>query len=131
MNKDNKILIGSVIIIIIVALSFNINTPTSSIIKNYPTTSITISPDTVQAGNIIYIDIKTGSKGINNKADFIYAIDNLRKSSRINICGNGPKCTGDFSFSYVTSSTWEPGIYYVAIYDYDSESFVKKEFTIT
>ena len=131
MDKDNKILIVSVIIIILVALSFNFNIPTGAVTKDYPTISITISPDIVQAGDIVYIDIKAGKSGINNRADFIYAIDNLRKSSKTNICGNAPKCTGDLSFSYVTSPTWESGIYYIAVYDYDSETFIKKEFTIS
>ena len=129
MNKDNLILFGSIIILIGSALFFDFNT-TGSAVQEYTTTSIDVSPGIIPAGDLLYIDVKTGNKGINNKADFIYAIDNLRKGSKENICGDGAVCTGDISFSYVVSLGWERGIYKMVLYDYDSESFVERKFTV-
>ncbi len=131
MDKDIKIIIGSVIIIVVTALFSNYGS-TGAVVRDLRASfvDIRISPNVIHAGDVMYIDIYSGSKGINNRADFVYAIDDLRKGSKQNICGDGDVCVGDVSFSYVTSLTWEPGIYKIVLYDYDTESFVEERITV-
>lgn len=129
MERDNRILIGSVIIIVLVSISFNFSF-TGGVVKDVSGGKIKVSPEVINSGDVVYFDVFGGVKGINNKADFIYAIDDLRKSSKKDICGEGHKCTGDISFSYFIPPNWESGIYYVVFFDYASGEFIKKGFTV-
>ncbi|MEK6826689.1 MAG: hypothetical protein AABX90_03600, partial [Nanoarchaeota archaeon] len=119
MDRESRILIGSVFIIVLVAISFNFSF-TGSVVSDNPKVMIDISPEIVTPGEVIYVDISPGIEGINNRADFVYAIDDLRKGSKTLICGEGTKCLSETSFSYVIPQSWESGVYYVAIFDYDS-----------
>ena len=129
MDRESRILIGSVFIIVLVAISFNFSF-TGSVVSDNPKVMIDISPEIVTPGEVIYVDISPGIEGINNRADFVYAIDDLRKGSKTLICGEGTKCLSETSFSYVIPQSWESGVYYVAIFDYDSGKFIEEEFTV-
>ncbi|MFH1591914.1 MAG: hypothetical protein ABIB47_00935 [Candidatus Woesearchaeota archaeon] len=129
MEKDNRILIGSIVIIVLVVISFNFSI-TGSVVKEYSSVRIRVSPEVVNAGEVVYVDVEGGVNGVNNRADFIYAIDDLRVGSKENICGDGAKCSGVVSFSYVISPGWERGVYYVVVFDYAAGEFVQEEFTV-
>lgn len=131
MHKDNKVLIGSVFIIIIAIITFsNMENITGHSIKESEKTFITLSPEVTQPGERIHITISTGPKGINNKAGIFNLIDNLRVGD-ILICKGSYKCSGKFSTTYVISNAFEEGIYEIKVYSYDQEEFISEKLTIT
>jgi len=128
MDRENRIIVGTVFVIFIAIISSNFGI-SGQIIRNSET-EIKVAPDAVYVGQKVYIDIYPGSLGVNQKISFYQAEDNLRKDSTYIVCGVNFKCYDDTSFSYVIPTSWEPGIYFANVYDYGTKSYVKQEFTV-
>ena len=131
MHKDNKVLVGSVFIIIIAIIAFsNMENITGHGVRESEKTFITLSPEVTLHGERIHITISTGPEGVNNKAGIFNLIDNLRVGE-ILICKGSYKCSGKFSTTYVISNALEEGVYEIKVYSYDQEEFISKRLTIT
>jgi len=131
--KTNRILVGAIIIIILAMISsIGNNNITGKPIASTDSSStkIEIRPEAITAGQRIYIDVNPGPRGVNVRASVYQAEDNLRRGTTNRVCNSNYKCKEKTVFSFVTSTSWEPGVYYVKLYDYKIEEFVKEDFTI-
>lgn len=127
MNKSNRILIGAIFILVVALVSFNYSI-TGNIIKDK--TVVSISPEVINSGQKIYITVNPGPKGVYKKACLYHASNNLRKTCTYRVCGGTYKCLDTSTFSFGTHSL-ESGIYYVKLFDYNINDYVKAHFTIT
>ncbi|MEK6934248.1 MAG: hypothetical protein AABW46_00035 [Nanoarchaeota archaeon] len=127
MNRESKILIGAVIIIIIAIFSFNSGITSFSVKES--SGSIIISPKSVSAGENIIVTVIPGFEGVNNKVSFYNAEDDLRKDS-VELCKGSFRCEKESSINYWVSNSWDPGVYYVKVYDYNRKGFIIEDFTI-
>ena len=85
MDKNNKILLGAILLIFVTLLSFNINTITGEITKeNKKVPSVTVSPKVADAGERVTVSVWTGADGINRKA-CLYD-DNSRVTCTNRVC---------------------------------------------
>lgn len=131
MEKDNRILIGAIFIFLIlfIVVGSRFNGVSGNVVLEDSKTSIFISPEVVSNGEIIYVTVTPGKEGVNEKVSFYQAEDDLRKTSVNRLC-NSHKCYGKGSFSFDIPSSWESGVYYVKVYDYEIQGFVVEDFTI-
>ena len=130
MNKENKTLVTAIVIIALLAvITLNVENPAGQVTREFKETRVDISPEALSPGESLLITVHPGTDGINQKASFFQAEDNLRRYSISDICGSY-KCTKQTSFNFVIPLSWENGIYYIQIYSYGTNSFVKKEFTV-
>ena len=127
MDKDNKVLLGSVLIILLAIISINFDGITGAATFD-SNTNLYISPNVVSPGDRIYITISAPGAGVNKKAEFYHLADNLKVGS-IDICKSSG-CSGDFGFSYVISTSWDSGIYGVRVYSYEINEFITGAFTV-
>jgi len=128
-KNENRVLIFSLIIVvllIVVTLNSNIS---GYAVSDFSRSNIEVSPNVVYQGDKIIITVHPSNDGINGKASFYNLEDNLRKTSVDGLC-NSYRCSDSLSFSFFIPNNWENGIYYVQVYDYGSEDFVKEEFTV-
>ena len=128
MDKDNKVLLGTVFIIIVALFFSHFNDITGASVSKRGNIHIIISPDIVAQGQRIYITITTDSEGVNKNVEFYHLADNLLVGS-LDLCSSS-SCSGDFSTSYVIPQSWHEGVYGAKIYSYTSDSFVTETFTI-
>lgn len=126
MEKGNRILIGAIFILIVALVSFNSNFMTGAIAKSG--VKISVAPDPAESGQKIYVTINPGTEGIYNQACFYQAEDNLRRGCTSQVCDNY-RCEEISTFSFSTSG-WKAGIYYVQVFDYNVDDYVKEYLTI-
>ena len=130
MEKENKFLVGAIFVLIVLFLvGSNFSGVTGNVTKESPKTTIIISPEAVTTGELIHITVTPGPDGVNQKTSFYKGEDNLRKYSVDALCNNY-RCSQEGSFGFVIPSSWENGIYYVKIYDYETKTFVEEDFTV-
>lgn len=119
MEKDNKILVGAVIIILVALVAFNLSKITGQVTKE--TTTITVNPKIIGAGDIISISVVPGSEGAENEMRIYYEDENgnlIRKVQQHEMDRKtGGRLTRGITFSYRTYSTWVDGKYYVVVED--------------
>ena len=130
MNKDNRILVGAILVFLILFfIGTRPNGVSGNAILDSSGTSLSISPETVSVGQTIYITVIPEAEGVNQKTSFYRAEDDLRKYSVDSLCNNY-KCTEESSFSFIIPNSWEDGVYYAKVYDYGAKSFIVEDFTI-
>ena len=129
LKNDNKtLLFALVIIVLLIIVSLN-NSPVGLVVSDFSSTNIEISPDVVHKGEKLFVTVYPSNKGVNEKISFYLLEDNLRKTSVEGSCNNY-KCSEEFSFSFFIPNNWENGVYYVQVYDYGLNEFIRKEFTV-
>lgn len=129
-KKDNKVLIIGLLIIFIIALFvMNFGRFTGSATKEKPTTIVKVEPNVIKAGEYINIDLVPGTKGTYNQYGICTADSDLCLAKPRFFCG-AFKCLKKISETQKSWASWEPGIYYVKVFDYGSEQYVKGYFTI-
>lgn len=136
MEKDNKILLGAILIILITLVSFNFGDITGKVVKEG--TVVSISPATVTAGDYITVYVKPGSKGVESSAYF-YRIDGTRIPATVKLCGES-RCTKETTIRYKLTDSWDNnadwayGItskgYYVKVQDWKVESYKTASFVV-
>ena len=68
MNKDTKILLVALVIIVVGALSLNYTDMTGKTISDY--TTIAVSPKIIKAGESLTLDITPGKQGVYSEIEF-------------------------------------------------------------
>lgn len=127
MDKNNKILLGAILLIFITLLSFNLNTITGDITKEgKKVPSVTVSPKVVAPGERVTASVWTGAGGISKKA-CIYD-HNTRVFCVNRVCSDSPvdrgyKCYStdkeQIKFSFVPSTSLSDGVYSICVWDYE------------
>ncbi|MEK6952906.1 MAG: hypothetical protein AABX29_07880 [Nanoarchaeota archaeon] len=126
MERESKIILGAIIIILIAIFSFNLGI-TGFSVKEF--SNINISPKVLTSGSMILITVYPGLEGVNNNLNFYNAEDDLRKAS-IELCEGDYKCSEETTISHWVPDGWKPGVYYVKVYDYNRKDFIMEDFTI-
>jgi hypothetical protein len=132
LDKNNKILLGAILLIFMTIISFNINTITGDLTKEgKKVPSVTVSPKVVVPGERVTVSVWTGADGINERA-CLYD-DNSRVACTNRVCSDSPenldrayKCysTGkeQVKFNFATSTSLPSGIYSICVWDYELAS---------
>ena len=134
------VIIAFAILVLCAAVSYSFEDLTGFFIKTEPTT-ITITPDIVEAGSSITLFINPGKLGAKKYLTVHKYPSNLRKgmtrwcSAGIGTCLSakcveGFKCYGTKSINYKTSKLWSPGTYYVRLYDYTLKDYITEPFEV-
>ena len=123
MEKDNKILLGAVLILLVAMLSFNFNSLTGEATKNVVTISANPSnlyfseTDLIQQPSkplIVTLRVQSGS--VENKI-YLYRDDGQRiKSFVVPECQSNCK-KGTYTFEYLFTTDLPEGDYYLAVND--------------
>lgn len=151
MDKSNKILVAAVLLIFVTLLSFNLDTITGSSTKEKQVRSVSVSPSVVEGGSRVTVTAYTGKLGMNKQACLYDS--NSRVACTYQACDENQdnrayKCYSTqnkpVKFTFTTSSSLEPGIYSICIWDYElakqkldagensrERGYVCGEFTIT
>ena len=129
-RKDNKIFVIGVLVIFVIALIvMNFGRFTGSVTKEKPSTILTVTPDKITAGEDINIDMIPGKKGAYNQYYVCYTYNDICLAKPKFSCSQF-KCLQPVSDSYKSWAGWESGVYYVKVFDYESQEYVKSFFTI-
>jgi len=129
-RRDNKIVvIGLLVIFVIALIVMNFGRFTGSVTKEKPTTIVTVDPDRISAGENINVDVIPGVNGA-YKEYYICNTYNDICIARPRFFCNQFKCLKPVSDSYKSWAGWESGVYYVKVFDYGSNEYVKVYFTI-
>ncbi len=128
-DKDNKILIIAIAVLIFLFLIGPKDSITGKVTLDDSVTSLMVYPKVVSNEEAVYITVKPGIDGVNQKVGFYKAEDNLRKVSN-DLCNNY-KCTEESSIGFFIPQHWESGIYYVKVYDYRTKNFIIEDFTVS
>lgn len=103
MDKDNKILLSAILIILVALVSFNFGDITGKIVKD--STVVAVSPSEVTAGEYITVYVNPGSDGVKNVA-YVYRENDVRIPATINLCGSS-KCEDEISVTYKILNNWD------------------------
>ena len=127
MDKNNRVLIGAVLLIFVTLLSFNLTSLTGSSTKEGKVPSVSVSPNVAEAGDRLTVSVISGELGVNEKA-CIYD-GNSRVACTSTVCNNNVqkenrhfKClssVNQIQFNIATSTSLESGVYSVCVWDYD------------
>ena len=103
---------------------FNV-TGSSAVQKNG---ALSLSPNLVNAGNALIINVSPGNDGSSNYA-YIYK-DNIYKTYfRLNPCSAIP-CYNNLLGSFTIPSNWANGTYAVKVYDYAQYNYIQSSFVV-
>ncbi|MAG45677.1 MAG: hypothetical protein CMH63_02825 [Nanoarchaeota archaeon] len=134
-KKDNSILfLFTIVALFVIALvGFNFENMTAGAIR-FGRTTIDVSPKFVNAGENINIQVNPG-RGCVNRFIGIYDDSELRRATTQYRGGTMRKVCEPFTARYKTMSSWMPqedesGIFFVKVFDYGKEEFIKTSFTI-
>ena len=103
MNKDNKVLLGAILIILVALVSFNFGDITGKAVSEG--SIVAISPKTVTAGEYINVYVKPGSKGV-EKLAYIYREGDIRMAGTISLCRTS-KCEEEVDVKYKILDIWD------------------------
>lgn len=133
------VILAFTILVICAAVSYSFEDLTGFFVKAEPT-SVVITPSVVKAGQSVTIFINPGRYGAKKYLTVHKYPSNLRKGitnwcSSQGICLSGKctegfKCYGIKSINFKTSDMWNPGTYYVRIYDYTLKDYVTEPFEV-
>ena len=120
MNKDTKVLLMAVVIILVALVSFNLNDITGRIINGSEVSTLTVSPTIITFGNndaatMITIGISPGTNGLDKKI-LMYKVrtggyDTPIDSKTANICTDSI-CYHDVTIGLRVDSGLKDGKYY-------------------
>jgi len=149
-EKDAKTLILAVVIIIMVAgIAVNFGPTGKAIVsREEKVTKISLfseKPDgtltgelkpTISGGSNLYVSVETGSLGSGKTANIFrksFTGRSDRKIANINLCYTDANCGRNkvVTTNYLTSTSWEDGIYYVRVKDILLSSKEGKEVFVT
>ena len=138
MNKDTKVLLMAVVIILVALVSFNLSDLTGMQIRSDVTT-LTVSPITTtferyDTAKMITIRVLPADNGVDKKIE-MYKCKNEQCTTSIrlgaetaNICTSST-CSEDVTVSYRLDSGLRVGIYYFQA-EKDGEKFISNKFEI-
>ncbi|MBS3095111.1 hypothetical protein J4231_00355 [Candidatus Woesearchaeota archaeon] len=129
-GKDNKVLvIGLLIVFVIALLVLNFGKFTGSVTKESPTTVVTITPDKLNAGEYLNINLIPGKDGAYREYHICSAYNDACIARPRFFC-NQFRCEEPVTTKYKSWAGWEPGVYYVKVFDYGAKNYARAYFTI-
>ncbi len=131
LRNETKTLVLAILIILAIALLVaNFSSITGTVVKEKkPSTQVVFTNNVIAPGDYIGFEITPSKYGINKK--YRICDDNDACHVRVYLqCGTF-KCRNHVSESYKTWSSWESGVYYIKLFDYEINGFTKHYFTIS
>ena len=138
MNKDTKVLLMAVVIILVALVSFNLSDLTGKIISKSEISTLTVSPTIITFGihdsaTMITLRISPGRNGVNQKLQMyeVKTSGNIQiDGETANICTDSI-CYDDVTISYrVDAGLRDEKYYFKAERENTDESFISNEFEI-
>ncbi|MBS3108731.1 hypothetical protein J4409_02565 [Candidatus Woesearchaeota archaeon] len=128
-KRDNKVFVIGILIIFLIALIvMNFGRFTGSVTKE-SSTILTITPDKMTGGEYVNIDLIPGKKGVYNQYYICYTYNDVCLARPRFSCSSF-RCIKPVSDSYKSWAGWESGVYYVKVFDYEINGYVRSYFTI-
>tara|TARA_Y100000034_G_C6761215_1_gene339051 strand:+ start:247 stop:672 length:426 start_codon:yes stop_codon:yes gene_type:complete len=134
-KKDNSIIfLFTVVSLFVIALiGFNFEGMTAGAIR-FGKASVDVSPKFINAGDYININVNPG-RGCVNRRVGIYSESDLRRETVQPSGTSKLKMCEPFTARYKTRADWTPkedesGIFFVKVFDYGQEKYVKVAFTV-
>jgi len=135
---DNKTLVITIVLVFVVGLILGDLTSsgtTGQVTKSGSVTSVSVSPRTINAGDLLTVTVIPGSQGAST--DYVTYREN-EAGGKIRIgqamqeyCrSSGKTCTTYQRFTLRTSPTWKEGSYYVQVLDKGTDSYVRAYFFV-
>ncbi|MCX6711604.1 MAG: hypothetical protein NT139_01015 [Candidatus Woesearchaeota archaeon] len=129
-KKEKEIILGAILIFVITIfmLSFGI---TGHSVKSGVTT-IELDPTMVSSNDELQITIQPGKDGIPNTLSFYRLGDNgyTYVGQSDSLC-DSVKCMNPTTYYYIIPENYEPGDYYVQVFDYYSEDYIRTKFLVS
>ena len=133
MQSNQKILIGAFAILMLSLVAYSSSSLTGLVVNNQNPTSITFSQEAYHLGETIEITV--------DPETFIRGRVSLHgpqgeKMIETSLACSEYKCPDRVDNSFTasttmrTSSEWEPGMYYIRLYDYATEGYITEEIEI-
>lgn len=127
MQRENKVLFGAVLILLVAIISFSFAGITGQTVSSGEVTKLSIDKSIITAGDLIKLTIKPGSDGTGQDIDFYSAKDDTRAAeSAAQICGQY-KCFNDVTVEFMVPGSWE-GDYYARVADKYYENLGKEKY---
>ncbi|MDD5253959.1 MAG: hypothetical protein PHG05_02530 [Candidatus Nanoarchaeia archaeon] len=125
-TNSKTLIIGFLIIMVIALMVVLIGDFTGQEVNTK--SLVTVEPKFINAGEYITINIKPSAEGILKNYRICSGRSDLCHVDYPFKCG-AYKCTKPHEVKYKTSTSWE-GLYYVKVFDYQSETWIKSYFTV-
>jgi hypothetical protein len=131
LNNETKTLVLAILVILaIVLVVANFGSITGTVVKEKkPSTNVIFAKEVITPGSYIEFEITPSKYGVNKK---------------YRICDDGDRChirtymqCGSYnsrekvSERYKTWPSWEEGVYYIKLFDYEINDFTKHYFTLS
>ena len=124
MEKDNKILFGAILIILIAMLSLNFNNILTGNVSKESVSKVVVSPNEVTRGEVITVEVTPGPEGVYNRWAWIY---NAEKDLRLTgtakrMCGNQAVCYDPLTITYLIEGNedkFPDGKYVIKVREHD------------
>ena len=131
LNNETKTLVLAILVILAIALVVaNFSSITGTVVKEKkPTTKVTFTNDVISPGEYVEFEIIPSRYGVNKK--YRICDDTDRCLLRAYIQCNSFNCREKVLERYKTWASWEAGVYYVKLFDYEINGFVNYYFTIS
>ena len=97
MEKDNKILFGAILIILIAMLSLNFNDLITGNVSKESVSKVIVSPSEVARGEVITVEVTPGPEGVYNRWAWIY---NVRDGGDLRLTGTAKRMCGNQAVCY-------------------------------
>lgn len=128
MNKDNKILVLAIFIVLVAIFSFSFDDIITGKVTKESISKVMITPNEVMRGETITVEVIPGPDGTYNRWAWIYragAKNDLRLTGTAKrMCGTQSVCYEPVTFTYLISgdeNKFPDGKYYVKVKEHDTQ----------
>ena len=131
LNDETKTLVLAILVILAIALVVaNFSSITGSIVKERKsTTQVVFAKNVIAPGEYVEFEITPSKYGVNKK--YRICDDSDRCLLRTYMQCDSFNCRNKVTEHYKTWPSWEPGVYYIKLFDYETNGFENYYFTIS
>ena len=131
LSNETKTLVLAILVILAIALVVaNFSSITGSIVKEKKSsTKVIFANNVISPGEYVEFEIIPSKEGVNKK--YRICDDSNRCLLRAYMQCGSYNCDNNVKERYKTWPSWEPGVYYIKLFDYEINDFVNYHFTIS
>jgi len=128
MDKDNKILLIAILIMLVSIFSFSFNEVLTGKVTKESVSSVTVKPSEVMRGSIITVNVEPGPNGVDNRWAWVYregeTADRRVAGTAKRMCGTQSVCYDSITFTYLIEGNedkFSDGKYFVKVKEHDTK----------
>jgi len=128
MDKDNKVLLMAIFVILVAIFSFSFNDVMTGRVTKESVSSVTVTPSEAMRGSIITVNIEPGPEGVYNRWAWIYregaTADKRVAGTAKRMCGTKSVCYDSITFTYLIEGNedkFSDGKYFVKVKEHDTK----------